>query len=66
LIKNILNFIIIQLDKIKKGIESHPAADKYAKQFHEKTHIAPELLVVGLAIIPVIMLFFDIFAGAIW
>lgn len=52
------------LNKIRREIDKS-SLSTYANQLHEKTGISPEIYIVGVGILLVIMLFFDIFANII-
>jgi hypothetical protein len=52
------------LNKIRREIDKSPLSE-YANLLHEKTGVSPEVYVIGLALLMIIMLFFDIFASLI-
>lgn len=52
------------LNKIRRQIERSFLAP-YAQQLHEQTGISPEVYLIGVGILAVIMLFFDIYASVI-
>jgi hypothetical protein len=52
------------LNKIRREIDKSSLAP-YAHQLHEKSGISPEVYLIGIGILAVIMLFFDIYASII-